>query len=103
MTQAIIKTHQHEGEPCIEIKGQWSQGTLDTLIKAFQKSMGKVQSVLFLKLTELDYLDSAGLGVIMFHMNELAKRNAKLVLIEPSPEMLQILRTISLDKILEIR
>ena len=34
---------------------------------------------------------------------ELAKRNARLVLIEPSEEMRQILRTTSLDKVLEIR
>jgi anti-anti-sigma factor len=103
MTQTSIKTTSHEGEPCIEIKGEWSQATLDSLIKAFQKSVAKAGSILFLKLTDLDYLDSAGLGVIMFHMNELAKKNAKLVLIDPSAEMRQILRTTSLDKVLEIR
>jgi anti-sigma B factor antagonist len=73
------------------------------LIKAFQKYVPKVQSRMFLKLAELDYLDSAGLGVIMFNMNELAKRNAKLILLSPSEEMRQILRTTSLDKVLEIR
>src|SRR6185295_17116363 len=103
MAQTSIKTLQHEGQPCIEVKGQWEQSSLDSLIKTFQKSLAKVDGVLFLKLTELDYLDSAALGVIMFHMNELAKRNAKLVLLDPSPEMRQILRTISLDRILEIR
>jgi hypothetical protein len=39
----------------------------------------------------------------MFNMRELAKRNAKLVLLQPSVEMMDILRTASLDRILEIR
>lgn len=103
MAQTSIKIQQHEGEPCIDMRGQWDQGTLDALIRAFQKVLGKVDARLFLRLAELDYLDSAGLGVIMFNMNELAKRQAKLVLLEPSPEMRQILRTTSLDKVLEIR
>lgn len=103
MSQSSIKILQHEDEPCIEIKGQWDQGTLDNLIKAFQKTVPKVHSKLFLKLAELDYLDSAALGVIMFNMNELTKSNAKLVLLDPSAEMRQILRTTSLDRILEIR
>lgn len=103
MAQSSIKVLQHEDEPCIEIKGQWDQGTLDSLIKAFQKTVPKVNARLFLKLAELDYLDSAALGVIMFNMNELSKNNAKLVLLEPSAEMRQILRTTSLDRILEIR
>lgn len=103
MAQSNIKVSSHEGEPCIEIKGEWDQPSLDALIKAFQKSISKTESRLFLKLTEADYLDSAGLGVIMFNMNELAKRNAKLILLDPSEEMRQILRTTSLDKVLEIR
>ncbi len=103
MAQANIKTTTYEGEPCIEIRGQWDQAGMEGLIKAFQKSVPKVESRLFLRLTELDYLDSAGLGVIMFNMNELSRRNAKLVLVQPSDEMRQILRTTSLDKVLEIR
>jgi anti-anti-sigma factor len=98
-----IKMTTYEGEPCIEIKGEWGPATLDALIKAFQKSNPKARSRLFLGLAEADYLDSAGLGVIMFNMNELAKRNAKLILLDPSAEMRQILRTTSLDKVLEIR
>ncbi len=103
MAQSSIKLTTFENEPCIEIRGEWDQPSLDALIKAFQKVIGKVEARLFLRLSELDYLDSAGLGVIMFNMNELAKRNAKLILIEPSDEMRQILRTTSLDKVLEIR
>jgi anti-anti-sigma factor len=103
MAQSSIKILQYEDEPCIEIKGQWDQGTLDTLIKSFQKTVTKVRASLYLKLSELDYLDSAALGVIMFNMNELSKHNAKLILLEPSQEMRQILRTTSLDRILEIR
>lgn len=103
MAQSSIKISSYEGEPCIEIKGDWDQPSLDSLIKAFQKSISKVESRLFLKLSEADYLDSAGLGVIMFNMNELAKRNAKLILLDPSAEMRAILRTTSLDKVLEIR
>ena len=103
MAQSSIKILQHDDEPCIEIKGRWDQGTLDSLIRSFKKTVPKVRSSLYLKLSELDYLDSAALGVIMFNMNELSKQNARLVLLEPSQEMRQILRTTSLDRILEIR
>lgn len=103
MAQSSIKISHFDGAPCIEIKGEWNRTSLDSLIKAFQKSIAKVDEKLFLRLSDLDYLDSAGLGVIMFNMNELAKRGAKLILLEPSEEMRQILRTTSLDKVLEIR
>lgn len=103
MSQVHIKIHQLEGEPLIEVRGQWDSGALDGLIKAFQKNVAKAQATLYLRMTELDYLDSAALGVIMFHMNELSKRKARLVIIEPSQEMRDILHTASLDKVLEIR
>jgi anti-sigma B factor antagonist len=103
MAQSNVKVITFEGQPCIEIRGEWDQASLDALIKAFQKTLPKAEGSLFLKLSDLDYLDSAGLGVIMFNMNELAKRKARLVLVQPSEEMRQILRTTSLDKVLEIR
>jgi len=103
MSQVQIKILQHEGDPMIEIKGHWDQSALDGLIKAFQKCMGKLKSQLFLRMTDLDYMDSAAMGVIMFNMRELAKRDAKLVLVKPSAEMRDILHTASLDRILEIR
>ena len=103
MSLTNIKVSTYESEPCIEIKGEWDQDGMESLIKAFQKNVPKSQGKLFLKLSDLDYLDSAGLGVIMFNMNELSKRNSKLVLLSPSDEMRLILRTSSLDKVLEIR
>jgi anti-anti-sigma factor len=65
--------------------------------------VGKSREKLFLRMTELDYMDSAALGVIMFNMRELAKQNSKLVLLDPSEEMRDILHTASLDRVLEIR
>ena len=103
MSQTQIKSLQMEGDPLIEVRGKWDQSSLDALIKAFQKNLAKVTSRLFLRLSELDYMDSAALGVIMFNMRELAKKNAKLVLLNPSSDMMDILRTASLDRILEIR
>lgn len=103
MSQIQIKTQTLDGEPMIDVRGQWESGALDVLIKAFQKSVGKARGTLFLRMAELDYLDSAALGVIMFHMNELSKRKARLVILEPSEEMRDILHTASLDKVLEIR
>ena len=103
MSQIQIKSQQMNGEPMIDVRGQWDSGALDSLIKAFQKNVSKANSTMFLKMTELDYLDSAALGVIMFHMNELSKRKARLVILEPSQEMRDILHTASLDKVLEIR
>jgi len=103
MSQIQIKTLQHEEEPLIDVRGQWVSSALDSLIKAFQKSVPKVKSMLFMRMAELDYLDSAALGVIMFNMNELSKRKARLIILEPSIEMRDILHTASLDKVLEIR
>jgi anti-anti-sigma factor len=103
MSQIQIKSQQLNGEPMIDVRGQWDSGALDSLIKAFQKNVSKANSTMFLKMSDLDYLDSAALGVIMFHMNELSKRKARLVILEPSQEMRDILHTASLDKVLEIR
>lgn len=102
MGQAIIKTSTHHNEPCIEIRGSCDQGALDSLIKAFQKMYPKVREKLFIDVSQLTYADSSTLGFIMFHFNKLAQEQRRLVLLQPSDEVRQILRTTSLDRVLTV-
>jgi anti-anti-sigma factor len=103
MLRTKIKIGRHQNEPLIEILGHWQQSTLDLLFRAFQKCVSKAQNHLFLRASELDYLDSAGIGLILINARELGTRNIKLVLLQPSEEIRKALQIIHLDGILEIQ
>jgi len=100
---ARIESQVFEGEPVIEVSGHWDQGAVESLIRTFRECLERVDKRLYLRLDGLDFLDSSALSVILFYMRELAKRDAKLVLLQPSPEMRELLHVVSLDQVLEIR
>ncbi len=103
MSALNLKTVLFAEEPCIELKGACDQRSLDVLIKAFQKAVPKAKESLYLRLTELEYLDSSALGVIMFNYHELKNKSAKLIVLEPSDEMRELFHSTSLDKIIIIQ
>ncbi len=103
MPRTKIQSLVYQGEPLIDIRGHWEPSALDDLIRAFQAGMEKVAARLFLRIPDLDYLDSAAMGVIMLHMREMSQRQAKLVLLQPSLAIRHALRTVSLEGLLEIQ
>ena len=102
-TTARIESQSFEGEPVIEVNGHWDQGAVEDFIRIFRDCLDRVDKRLYLRLEGIDFLDSSALSVILFNMRELAKRGAKLVLLQPSPEMRELLHVVTLDRVLEIR
>jgi len=103
MAKTKIKSSELEGEPLIEIRGHWEHGALDDLIRAFRKGVSKVRERTLLRTFDLDYLDSAAMGVIMLNVREMAGRHAKLVLLQPSQALRNALRAVKLDGMMEIK
>jgi len=104
MHRFSIKSRIHEGEPCIDIKGYLSNDNgLDSLLQAFQKSLEKVKENLYVRMADLTFIDSTCLGVIMFNFNKLSKQNRKLVILDPSEEIRNLMEYTSLDKVFHIQ
>ncbi len=97
-----IHSGLHGTHPCLEIRGSCSQRDLETLVKAFKEMLPKVTHALYLKLSEVSYLDSAAVGVLISYFNELLSQNRRMIILKPSKEVLRLLQTTSLDKIFPI-
>ena len=57
---------------------------------------------LVLDLSEVDFMDSAGLGLILGRLRHVSAGGGKLVLLDPSADIMRILRLAGLDKQLAI-
>ncbi len=57
---------------------------------------------LVLDLSEVDFMDSAGLGLILGRLRHVSSCGGKLVLLDPSADIMRILRLAGLDKRLAI-
>ena len=57
---------------------------------------------LVLDLSEVDFMDSAGLGLILGRLRHVSACGGKLVLLDPSADIMRILRLAGLDKRLAI-
>jgi anti-anti-sigma factor len=55
-----------------------------------------------LNLSEVTYLDSGALNVLIYSHNMLKKRNGNLVLIEPNEYVKDVLEVVGLDKLVKI-
>ncbi len=97
-----IHTGLHGVHPCLSIKGSCNQRDLEPLVRAFKEILPKVRHSLYLRLSEVPYMDSAALGVLISNFNDLLRQNRRLVILEPSKEVRRLLSTTSLDKIVPI-
>jgi len=55
-----------------------------------------------LNLTDVTYLDSGALNVLIFAQNHLQKRNGKLILISPSEYVSDVLKLVGFDRLITI-
>ncbi len=67
---------------------------IDTMVPPVEK--------VYLKITELSHIDSAGLGVLMNLHIEGRKRQIQLVLLSPSPKQMKMLKSFRMDSVVPI-
>ena len=59
-------------------------------------------SVLRMDLTGIDFMDSSGLGLLMGRYDRMSRMGGELIVCDPTPSVLRMIRLAGLDRILKI-
>lgn len=82
----------------VEFVGRLDAAQAPNAMQTLQSLDGPIQ----LDLGKLDYISSAGLGVLIATHNRLHARGSKLVIVHPSEHVLHIFRLARLDQVFNI-
>jgi len=83
--------------------GRLDAGTAAAHERSIQELLvGEVNSVA-INLSEVDFLSSAGLRMLLVAAKAAQKKGGKVVLISPSPPVLEVLEASGFDKVIQIQ
>lgn len=94
---------EFEGEPCLVLKGSCRDVEAERLGREIEQASERAATKVFLDLSGVRLLDSASLGVLVFHHNRLKAKGLRAILLDPSPTCRHLLEITSLHRVLEIR
>lgn len=88
--------------PVLRIDGKIIGGAATALKREMDKQIAQRRGGLVLDMAKVPLLDSSALGIIIAALQLLKTMNAKLVLLNPQREVLNILQVTRLNTILEV-
>lgn len=91
-----------KNDPCLVLAGSCREYSLDAFNQAMTEASAKAAKAVYLDLSQTRLLDSASLGTIVSHFNQLRGQGKKLVLVNPSAPCKHLLEITSLVRVLEI-
>jgi anti-sigma B factor antagonist len=98
----LIKQDFNESEKCWDFKvgGEVDISNADELRTALNDAYDNTNADFKINLSDLSYMDSTGLGVIIGLFGKVKKDGYVVTLIEPRDNVKKLLRITSLDKVL---
>jgi len=100
MAELYLETRHETNIAFVTLKGDFDADNAPRVQEALAALTDREQPIIFLLMTELKYIDSAGLGVLVGALKQAAARGGRIVLIQPSPFVSRVLRVTALDKVL---
>jgi anti-anti-sigma factor len=97
-----VKLVQAEGTAVVAIKGEVDLRTSPELRTQLQEMAARVDGPLLIDLSGVEYMDSSGVGTIVFIKRELERAGRKLVLIRLQPRVRSVFEIAHLDKFFTI-
>jgi anti-sigma B factor antagonist len=80
------------------------RGELDVAgVPKLKSVLAELDGDIELHCADLEFIDAAGLGVFVAAHNACARRGAKLVVVDPSRQLLRLLALTELDTVLSVR
>lgn len=102
MFDFFLQTKTYNGDPCIHVSGSCREYSLDQFNAAIKDAAVQAKKAVYLDLSLTKLLDSASLGTIVSHFNQLRGQGKRLVLLNPSASCRHLLEITSLTRVLEI-
>ena len=113
MSNSIRKYKYSQGDPSFEItnrfeaRGSFGQCCRMHVADKFRKELDETlessgTGSLILNLSEVSFIDSSGLGVILGRYKKISLQNGKMRIIGANPQVLKILELLGITKIMKI-
>jgi anti-sigma B factor antagonist len=102
MAELEIQTRMVEGVPEVGLLGELDSYSAPRVRQLLETLIDAEQSMVRMRLTELEYIDSTGLGVLVGALKQSNDHAGTLILIEPSPQVAHILQVTGLDKVFTV-
>lgn len=102
----MIKINQSVGEDgrvCISIAGEADIFTAPDMKEKINSSVEKTEHHLCIDLTELEYIDSTGLGLLVGALKRMRNKDGKVSLVRPQPQIRKLLDITGLSKVFDIK
>ena len=87
---------------CLALGGELDISTAPDLEEAIQKLEAGEPPLLIIDLTDLDFIDSAGLHILLEAHQRARNTNRRLVLLHPCPMVQRVLRISGMDRVFEL-
>jgi len=101
-----IEIKDHDGCPLLQLSGRVRGEGDDKLQETLESMLEKPGDKVIVDLTTADYIDSHGLGVIIYYHKVLQNHDRKLVLLngsnDPESYISRLIEITNLDKVLKV-
>ncbi len=94
-----IKTEEREGVVLVLPRGKIDPLTVEDFERELEKNIKEGKVKIVLDCSELEYISSAGLGVLIGHIEEIREKGGDLVICCASPRVYQIFDLLGFTKI----
>ena len=102
MAELQIKTHLTENEREVWLLGEFDSYSAPRVRELLESLLVGEEPHVTLYLTDLEYIDSTGLGVLVGALKQTTDRAGTLILVEPSPQVAHVLQVTGLSKVFTI-
>ncbi|MDN5348308.1 MAG: hypothetical protein PWP65_1872 [Clostridia bacterium] len=94
-----------EGDALLaRIKGEIDMSVADALRRELEENIERTETnILFLDLSEVSFMDSSGLAVIMGRYRQMFCKKGQMVILRPQPQVERLLELSGLSRIIAIR
>jgi anti-sigma B factor antagonist len=94
---------ERDGAPVIRVTGEVDLYSSPKLREALLKTIPKAQNEVSLDLTGVTYMDSSGVATLVEGLKASGQKNARFVLLSPSPAVMKVLQLSRLDSVFDIK
>ncbi|MCK4342200.1 MAG: STAS domain-containing protein [Phycisphaerae bacterium] len=97
-----VNTTTASGVPLVSVRGEIDLRSSPILRESLLESAAKLSGPLLIDLSEVSYMDSSGVGTLVFVKREIERSGRRLVLIGLQPRVRSVLEITHLDKFFTI-
>ena len=97
-----IANEERNGSPKIVLSGHFTSKYVSPFRDQMQELLHNPPTKIVVNMADLEFIDSIGIGVLIFFHNNLRGKGCEMVIEQPSQSVIEIFQLTSLDKVFQI-